>query len=626
MRIFLRQLTPYLFIFFLTQTVLRITLLVRSMLEIEIRTPEIVQIMLRGLWFDMVAGSFVLLPIALFLLFTRQRFLQKPAGRITQGIVFFILTFALLFGFISEHLFWSEFTTRFNFIAVDYLIYTQEVIGNINESYPVGLLVGGIAVLAAIITLGTYRKYFYAPFLTLGEKFKGFACHALVCFALYSASNMSQAQFDDNAEAGEIAASGIYNLFYAYWHNEINYDRFYVEHPKEKVKARSRELLDEGEEFEADGITRTIKPAGKELHKNVMIISMESMSADYMGAFGSDQNLTPNLDRLAKEGLFFTKLYATGTRTVRGLEAITLSIPPTPGQSIIRRANNDNLYSLGFIFQDRGYDTKFIYGGYGYFDNMNAFFAANGFDILDRTSMSKEETNFANVWGIVDDDMFARAIKEADASYKAGKPFMHLIMTTTNHRPYTYPDGKIDIPSKSSRIGGVKYADYAVGKLIEWSKTKPWFKDTVFVFVADHTAGAGGKAELDPKKYHIPMIFYSPGFIAPKHYDKIASQIDLAPILLGQLNFHYRSKFYGEDLMHDDDEIPHAFVSNYQKVALIKENEITVLAPKRKTTQYAWPDESAPRHDSSLIDDTVAYYQSASWWRETYKRIPTVVK
>jgi phosphoglycerol transferase MdoB-like AlkP superfamily enzyme len=330
---------------------------------------------------------------------------------------------------------------------------------------------------------------------------------------------------------------------------------------------------------------------------------------------------------LAKEGLLFSQLYATGTRTVRGLEAITLSVPPTPGQSIVRRPGNDNLFSLGFVFKDRGYDTKFIYGGYGYFDNMSAFFSTNGFDVVDRTSMTKPEINFANVWGVADDDMFARALKEADASYAAGKPFMHLIMTTSNHRPYTYPEGRIDIPSKSGRAGGVKYADYSVGKLVEWAQKKPWFKDTVFVFLADHTAGAGGKAELDPKKYHIPMIFYAPELIGKGRYDKIASQIDFAPTLLGWLNFSYRSKFYGEDLMQKHDNAQRAFISNYQKVALAKNGKITVLAPKRKIEQFGWPQEDPlAKEDPELISDAIGYYQSASWWHETQKRINTKVQ
>ena len=357
-----------------------------------------------------------------------------------------------------------------------------------------------------------------------------------------------------------------------------------------------------------------------------MLIVMESLSADYMTSFGNTKALTPNLDALAAQGLFFTDLYATGTRTVRGLEAVTLSVPPTPGQSIVRRPGNDNLSSLGFVFKDRGYDTKFIYGGYGYFDNMNAFFSGNGFDIVDRNTMSKEEINFANVWGVCDEDMFTRSIKEADASVAAGKNFFHLVMTTSNHRPYTYPEGRIDIPVKSGREGGVKYADYAVGKLVKDVAAKPWAKDTIFVFIADHMAGIAGKTELGPEKYHIPMIIYAPGFVKPQRYTELASQIDMAPTLLGLMNFSYASKFYGADLLHSNTAPQRSFISNYQKVGLVKQGTLTLLEPKQKNEQFNWPDmKRVAAPDPTRISDAIAYYQSASWWKDNLKRIPTVL-
>jgi phosphoglycerol transferase MdoB-like AlkP superfamily enzyme len=629
----LKRLLPFIFIFLILQTILRISLLVRAIAEVEFSIADIASVMLRGIWFDIAAGSFLLLPVIIYhLLLPTSKHGSKLDHKIDMGLRF-IYSYALLFDVVAEHLFWTEFTTRFNFIAVDYLVYTQEVIGNIVESYPLGWLLFAIGVCALIISWLSLRLQ---PLnLTAPQRFKvraaSFAAMLVACFILHRISNIDQSEFKDNAEATEVAANGVYNLFHAFWHNEINYAHFYAMQPDNEIAQNAHKLLNEkveGSKFISDDgkdLTRLVTSAHEEKHKNVILVVMESLSADYMETFGNKNGLTPNLDKLSKEGLFFSNLYATGTRTVRGLEAVTLSIPPTPGQSILRRPDNENLFSLGFIFKDRGYDTKFIYGGYGYFDNMNAFFAGNGFDVLDRTKMTKEETQFANVWGICDEDMFTRAIKEADNSYASGKPFMHLIMTTSNHRPYTYPEGKIDISSHSGRLGGVKYADYSVGQLIKEAKTKPWFKDTVFIFVSDHTSGAGGKAELDPNKYHIPMIFYAPGFIKPQNYDKIASQIDFAPTLLGLLDFTYYTKFYGENLLNDHDETPHAFISNYQKVALAKDNTLTVLAPKRKVAQYSWPDVKEEKTaDNQLINDTITYYQSASWWKEQYKRIPSV--
>ncbi|HEY8963229.1 MAG TPA: sulfatase-like hydrolase/transferase [Alphaproteobacteria bacterium] len=623
MKTYLKSLLPYLYVFLALQSFVRLTLMVRSIWEVGLSTSEAVQILLRGLWFDAVVASFILLPVAFACIFI-------PRGHKAENTLRFIFLYVLLFTGLAEHFFWTEFSTRFNFIAVDYLVYTTEVIGNIVESYPLPALLTAIALTAALITWVLDRVVSPESATTWRARTMGFVvCVTLSC-GFYMAANADQSQFSANTQANELAGNGIYNLFYAFGHNEISYKQFYAMNPHHEVQAATSNLFsEENEELEkiGDSFVRIIRPAGPERHKNVMIVVMESLSAEFMATFGNTENLTPNLDRLSNQGLSFTHAYATGTRTVRGLEAVALSIPPTPGQSIVRRKDNANLFSLGFVFRDRGYDTKFIYGGHGYFDNMNAFFAGNGFDILDRYDFADDEVNFSNVWGVADDDLFAKAIKEADKSYAAGKPFMDVIMTTTNHRPYTYPDGRIDLPSKTAkRSGGVKYADYSIGKLVEWAAPKPWFKDTVFVFVADHTHGAGGRMELAAQKYHIPMIFYAPGFIKPGTFDHIASQIDLGPILLGQLNFHYRSKFYGEDLLHDEDEIPHAFISNYQKVALIREGGITILSPKQGVQQLNWPTGDVdPTPDQKAENDAIAYYQSASNWRETYRRIPTLL-
>ena len=163
--------------------------------------------------------------------------------------------------------------------------------------------------------------------------------------------------------------------------------------------------------------------------------------------------------------------------------------PPTPGQSILRRPGNEGLFTIGSIFQDAGFDTRFIYGGYGYFDNMNNFFGNNGFDITDkggrfepgdhftgaRNIIDDQYIHFANAWGICDEDLYDAVIRDADVRYAKQQPFFDFVMTTSNHRPYTYPDKKIDIPSGSGRDGAVKYTDFAIGEFLKKVSSKPWF-------------------------------------------------------------------------------------------------------------------------------------------------------
>jgi phosphoglycerol transferase MdoB-like AlkP superfamily enzyme len=510
------------------------------------------------------------------------------------------------------------------------VVYTHEVLANIRQSYPVGTLFA--ALLAAAVSAAYFGRRIIRPtseHLPLSSRWLPALAGLMLPVLLVASTPTSLALRGSNAYGRELSLNGVWALFHAYFYNEIEYRRFYKTFDDKVVAARIDGLLQERRtHFAADAkdhLTRIVKRDGPMQRKNVVLICMESLGAEHMAHFGNKDGITPNLDRLASEGLLFTKLLATGTRTVRGLEALTLSVPPTPGQSIVRRPNNGGLFTIGDVFRDRGYQTRFLYGGDGFFDNMNAFYAGNGFEVIDRKSFKSNEVHFENAWGVADEDLFDRAIKEADKSHEAGKRFFHLVMTTSNHRPFTYPNGAIDILSKTGRLGSVKYADYAVGRLIRIARTKPWFDDTVFVFVADHTAGTAGKIELDPTRYHIPLIFYAPGFIKPATYDKLASQIDVAPVLLGLLNTSYVSRFYGKDVLNDDSE-PRAFIGIYQKVALVRGDTTVVLAPKGVVESYSGLTRTkrATVPDESVID-TVAYYQFASDWSRRSRRLDTII-
>ena len=422
-----------------------------------------------------------------------------------------------------------------------------------------------------------------------------------------------------NSYAAEVAGNGIYDLFAAFRNSELDFGRFYPTQEERAVLGRLRRLVKEPNNRlasdELRDITREIKNPGPEKRMNVIVIVEESLSAEYLGVFGNDHGLTPNLDGLAKESLLFTHLYAAGTRTVRGLEAITLSQPPLPGTSIVKRRNNEGLFSWGSVMRDKGYDVKFLYGGYGYFDNMNAFFGANGFDVVDRSDFAKNEITFAKAWGACDEDLFKKVIADAGTSHAAGKPFFSLVMTTSNHRPFTYPEGTIDIPSGSGRDGGVKYADYAIGRFIKSARKQPWFDTTVFVIVADHCAGSAGRTELPVKRYEIPMLIYAPGHVKPGRVDRLASQIDVAPTVLGLLRFSYRTKFLGKDILRTAPDHARAFISTYQKLGLIKDDSLVVIGPKRYLAAYnvdrATGNVRTAPASQELVDETLAYYQGA---------------
>jgi phosphoglycerol transferase MdoB-like AlkP superfamily enzyme len=419
------------------------------------------------------------IPYALYAILVPDRIFLSRYHKPLVYLVFLLTAYLLLFGAVAEYLFFDEFGVRFNFIAVDYLIYTHEVIGNIKESYPVNWIFGTILA-ASILVLLLIKKFInqsLSKATTFTYRIKTAPLFIVLPFLSYALVDLSFANISQNSYAAELAGNGIYHLGAAFRNNELNYKKFYATKDTKLVLTQLRDLLKEkNNNFptpDLHDITREIKNRGPEKRLNVIVIVEESLSAEYLGTFGNTQGLTPNLDKLAGQSLTFTHIYATGTRTVRGLEAITLSMPPMPGTSIIKRPGNENFFSWGSIMKERGYDNKFIYGGFGYFDNMNRFFAGNGFEVIDRNVMNKDEITFANIWGICDEDLFKRVIAEAGKSYEHKKPFFSVVMTTSNHRPFTYPDGRVDIPSHTGRQGGVKYADYALGRFIDEAQKQP---------------------------------------------------------------------------------------------------------------------------------------------------------
>lgn len=575
-----------------------------------------------GFYFDLATLAYAIVPLALYLILMPRRVATHRWHIWLVRLFFALFVGVLIFDVCAEFIFFDEFGTRFNFIAIDYLVYTQEVIGNIRESYPLTAIFSGIGALAVAISWILRKPLARGAELTFGGSYHRTGFLLLLPVVLsYGVVNISQSAISKNNYANEIAGNGVYNLFAAFINNELPFTRFYRTLPQNQVNARLKTLVAERNNSfvdpKSERFTRAIKGEGPEKHLNLVVVVEESLSAEYLGVFGNKKNLTPNLDRLAAQSLLFTNLYANGTRTVRGLEALTLSVPPLPGTSIVKRPNNGGFNSWGEIMNAKGYQSKYIYAGHGYFDNMNAFFSANGYSIVDRTDFGKDEITFANVWGVCDEDLFRKVIKEGDKSFAARKPFFSMVMTTSNHRPFTYPAGRIDIPSKKGRDGGVKYADYAIGRLIAEASSKPWFKDTIFVIIADHCAGSAGKADIPIKKYEIPLLVYSPAHVKPARIEKMMSQIDVAPTVLGLMNMSYKSDFLGRDTLKDSGQPPRAFISTYQKLGFLTENELLVLGPRQYAAQYKVNRKTGDAKSEPVTDpmlaDMLAYYQGADY-------------
>ncbi|WP_231463549.1 LTA synthase family protein [Pedobacter sp. Leaf132] len=600
----------------------RLALSIASFRKVDWSVINIIKIFAIGLFYDLAAASFAIIPLVIYLWLVPTRFYRSKTNKILLFIYFFIIIITLIFNAVSEWFFWDEFSVRYNFIAVDYLVYTTEVIGNIRQSYPINtIILVMVAITAGLLFL--LRKLIW-PTQFADKHFKKRSLYALLLLLIpltvYFGVSHKWKFFSNNQYTNELSGNGMYDFGFAFWNNQLDYNTFYKTLPILQVENIIRNIFKDttGKGLATDRYTsKMILHTQAEKRMNVVLISVESLSADFLESFGNQQHITPELDSLAKKGLLFTNLYASGTRTVRGLEALSLCIPPTPGQSIVKRPDNKNLFTLGSVFRSKGYSSRFIYGGYGYFDNMTEFFSNNGYTVTDRSALKDAEIHYSNIWGVADEDLFTLSMHELDKDYQNKKPFFAQIMTVSNHRPYTYPEGRIDIPSKTSREGAVKYTDYAIGKFLKEARKKLWFSNTLFVVVADHCASSAGKVELPVDRYHIPMIFYSPGHIVPSKFEKLTAQLDIGPTILSYLNMGYKSKFFGHDVFTMQDSAQRAFISTYQSLGYIRNNKLVILNPNKKVSTYK-PDFKTGNsvkvaNDNKLTNEAISYYQLASY-------------
>jgi len=190
-------------------------------------------------------------------------------------------------------------------------------------------------------------------------------------------------------------------------------------------------------------------------------------------------------------------------------------------------------------------------------------------------------------------------------------------MTTSNHRPYTFPQGRVDLP-QGQRDSAVAYTDWAIGDFLRRARSKPWFANTVFVITADHCASSGGIATLPAFRYHIPMWVYAPGQVPAGRVERLMSQIDIPPTILGLLGVSYTSRFYGQDLFAMQPGHERAFIGNYQQLGYLSGGSLVELGPRRWVQQVRPQFESdrpqpTEQLDPVLAADAVRYYETASY-------------
>jgi phosphoglycerol transferase MdoB-like AlkP superfamily enzyme len=588
---------------------------------------EIGRMFLTGLQRDFTVALLMTLPLLGWFFLVPERWFPKWWHRVMLGGGLFLFWFIQIFLVAAEFFFFEEFRSRYNTVAVDYLLYPHEVFINIWDTYPVVLVV---AICAALSLAWVFWAFwtFSGMWMRRVSRLRSFAIVVACCalfVAMASTLSLKSPHVSQDRIINEMANNGALSFFSAFWTRHLDYAAFYKTLPQEEAWQRARKLLEEpGAKFTSEGqsIERKIEGDPTRPRLNVVIFLEESLGSEFWGSLGStNANLTPEMDRLAGEqGLLFTNLFASGNRTVRGFEGVLSSFPPLPGDSIVKRDLSDNVETIARVLKRDGYSTLFLYGGRGLFDGMRSFTMNNGYDrFIEQKNF--EKPTFSTIWGVCDEDVFKRAIEEFRELDKSGKPFLGTILSVSNHKPYTYPTGRIpEDPNMRRREHAVKYSDYCLGQFFAMAKKEAFWTNTVFAVVADHGARVYGSQSVPIHSYEIPLVIAGPAVVkAPQRIGRLGGSLDVSPTILGLIGRPYTSLFFGRDMLKPDDLQPRAYMNHNRDIALYARERLVVLGLMDRVEYYTGdpkkvdmaPLTSPTTEDVEFAKDAMALYQIA---------------
>jgi len=580
-------------------TLLRIALLAWNLTEIDLTISEYTKLFGVGLSFDLFVSLIAALPIGWHMAVYRDRFVESPYGRRLLWGFLGAQFCAILFVCIAEWLFFDEFSSRFNYLAFEYIVYPHEVMTNIWESFPVVPLVLTVMTLGCGLTWMLVRRVGHLNEIRLPvrRRWLFFSAHITCIVALLPFIRFNNIDVSQNRVANEIAGNGWYSFGYYAWTCRYDYQHFYTTLPAEDAIAEVREMLAgptvtflEPDSMQAKSpLDRIVHSETPQRDWNVVLIFEESFGSDFVGALGDDQGLSPSFDALTKDGLLFDNFYATGNRTARALEAVLASFPPIPTEAILKRDHSSHIYTLAHALGERGYRRTFVSGGRGIFDGVRPFMIANGFENFVEQK-DYDQPVFVNAWGVSDEDTLNRAVIECDKLHDSGSPFFVSVLTVSNHRPFTYPEGRIDLPpSQQKREHAVKYADWALGEFFRQARQRPFFKNTLFVVLGDHGARVYGSQLFPMNSYRVPLVMIRPdGAGAGQRHSTLGCSMDVATTILGVLGGDYRTVFYGQDMLRVPPHLGRAIMQHNHDLAwLTADDQLFVLGLKRSRELFS---------------------------------------
>lgn len=509
-----------------------------------------------------------------------------------------------------------EYDLRPNRLFVEYLIYPKEVFSMLWSGYKLELFIGLIGSVATLWFGWKWSEKVTAQTQQVKWRWRPVLAVAVIILGVLGARsslghrplNPAMVAFSSDPLVNDLVLNSAYSVFFAInnMKSERSAAQFYGKMDTKRVIDLVKQSSTKEQYLPGSLPTLNFNPAthqGKK--KNLVILLQESLGSRFVGGLGG-LPLTPNLDQLLKEGWSFTQMYATGTRSVRGIEAVTTGFPPTPSRAVVKLSKSQTgFFTIADLLQKQGYHTQFIYGGEAHFDNMKSFFLGNGFEqIVDEPQYDNPE--FKGSWGVSDEDLYTKADQEFTRLNQQGKPFFSLVFTSSNHSPFEYPAGKIEPYDAqfNTRNNAVKYSDYALGTFFDKAKKSDYWDNTVFIIIADHDARVYGSQLVPVEHFHIPALILGKD-IAPREDDRLANNLDMPPTLLSLIGVDATTPMIGRDLTkplaREDERAMMQFDKNF---GYLTRDSLVVFSPGEKvsTYQYNFADKTLTPKDATPED------------------------
>ena len=571
---------------------------------------------LYGLKMDtMVAAMLLIIPLIVL------SFSPKSFTKISN--LFLRLYFVLALGFLiyienATFPFFTQYDVRPNFKFVEYLEYPVEVFNMLIADFKLPLSIAFLMIAIFTwyflkVTKNSFIKVLETPF---EKRAIWFLPLALLLFIGIRSSfghrpaNISDAMYSSSRIVNEVTKNSLYSIGYAIYANKkyaTKAIKLYGKMSNDEAMQRMQKTLGihNNDLASVSPFSRFVKTQFTSTKKkNLVIFLQESLGYQFV-----TPEITPELLKLKKEALWFGETYSNGTRSVRGIAGCTAGYLAVPGKGVVKRTKSQSdFFTFSSLLKPLGYHTMFLYGGEARFDNMRSWFLGNGFDeIIEQKDY--ENPAYVATWGVSDEDLAAKGNARFSALHKEGKPFAALMFSSSNHSPFDIPSGRIDEVKKGENCveNAIQYADYAIGEFFKEAKKLPYYKETIFVVIADHNIRVYGDDVVPVDMFHIPALIIGEG-VETREYNKLTSQPDVLATAIDLLGKNLTYPILGNSIFSDAKKEVNLMQFN-ENYALRVGDKVAVVRPRKEAETFKYVDKHLVSidHDDELEKNALAF-------------------